>query len=114
MAISGIVLLRMLASSTESAHVVITEAHPKVCYFALTRAAPNWPKKKAAMRKWLQSALHPTSSPTNDHEFDALVAVLAAYKGLNGDWTTDLHAIVWPDTGQPVSCMKTHYWWPEA
>lgn len=102
----------------------VTEAHPKVLFFALTNRRHPWsdagavcgmPRKRAAF--WLLKELgrNPGLSELAaalcecDHKFDALLGALAALRGVNGEWPTDLHAN--SDVVHPF--LSTHYWWPE-
>ncbi len=48
-----------------------------------------------------------------DHCFDAAMAALAALRGLNGDWSCDLHVMLDDQTADRIQFVGcTHYWWP--
>lgn len=49
-----------------------------------------------------------------DDCFDAGMAVLAALRGLNREWTLDLHDLPDADqSGRIRFCGRKHYWWPQ-
>ena len=99
----------------------ITEAHPKVCYFALTGRKCDWLANSVQMGQWLEEALELSAlgrlSKDGDDAFDAGMAALAALRGANGEWINDLHmlgATEGDGTGSVVRPIgRTHYWWPE-
>ena len=50
---------------------------------------------------------------SNDDCFDAGVALLTAFRGLNRDWSLDLHAGASDEKDGRVQFFgQTHYWWP--
>lgn len=124
MAINGALVLHWLNARKDKGGVV-TEAHPKVCFFALWdgKARHPWasqltppPAELLESKKWLLGQLHLSDAllpnfGAQDHTFDALLSCLAAWKGLNKDWTADLHKLR-GDIVHPF--FATHYWWPEA
>jgi hypothetical protein len=74
---------------------------------------------KARMAKCLTDELsvEPSEALTNgsDDTFDAGLAALAALRGLNREWTLDLHAPVSGDRDFRVRfCGPTHFWWPSG
>ena len=94
--------------------LVISETHPKVLYFALTGTKYDYVNRHAEMDRLLSSWLNIEVKTKNDHEWDAVVSILAALKGLNGDWHTDLHAISAVGDGRLIRpCGDSNYWWPE-
>jgi hypothetical protein len=116
MAINGAAFLRQLHSRFHD-DTRVTEAHPKVAYYALTTKVPSWELHRAEMVTWLldQLGVEPTTEieDKEDHRFDAAMAVLAALRGLNGDWRLDLHDLPDADqSGRVLFCGRTHYWWP--
>lgn len=119
MVINGGGLLLQLQDRFRRDATMVTEAHPKVCYRAITGEKANWKSDREKMTAWLIGELGVGSSKQicvpDDHRFDAATAALAALRGLNGDWTLDLHARPGEDySGRIRFCDPTHYWWPEA
>jgi hypothetical protein len=114
MVINGAGLLVLLTSRFRMDNTMITEAHPKVCYYACTGRRANWKNDRDEMASWLVRQLN-VAEPDGlrhkeDHRFDAAMSALAALRGLNGDWTLDLHALPTDTRVQPVG--QTHFWWP--
>lgn len=118
MAVNGAAFLTLFAPRFESDGTMITEAHPKVCYFALTGKKHVWADYKSEMTNWLLMELGIDAADDfgrKDDCFDAAVALLAALRGLNRDWTLDLHALPnGEDAGRVQFFGQTHFWWPEA
>lgn len=118
MAVNGASFLHLLAPRFEQEGTQITEAHPKVLHYALTGRKHAWSVDRDAMASGLlgELGLSLTSDVFGheDHPFDAALALLAALRGLNSDWTLDLHTLPKdPKTGDPVRFAgPTHYWWP--
>jgi hypothetical protein len=116
MPLGGAVFLTMMISRFQQDGTQITEAHPKVLYYALTGRKHNWVDKEF-MASWLLRELGleipPTCFGPEDHSFDATLSLLSALRGLNGEWTLDLHTLQNPKTGDRVAFAgPTHYWWP--
>lgn len=115
MAVNGAAFLTLLAPRFQRDTTVVTEAHPKVLYYALTGTRANWKDRASEMDEWLGSQLGvPASvSDPSDHRFDAAMAVLAALRGINREWALDLHALSRAERASRVLfCGETHYWWP--
>jgi hypothetical protein len=118
MAVNGAAFLKHLQPRFQADCTMITEAHPKVCVYALTGRRYRWAEDRVRLRTWLLDELGVGASADiqfgkRDHCFDAAMGALAALRGLNGDWPLDLHDL--PDTdysGRVRFCGKTHYWWP--
>lgn len=119
MVINGGGLLIQLQDRFRADDTMITEAHPKVCYRALTGEKANWAADRETMTAWLIGELG-VGRPEeicveDDHRFDAATSALAALRGVNGDWTLDLHALPGEDYSDRIRfCGTTHYWWPDA
>lgn len=117
MIINGAGLLIEFKGRFHTDGTIITEAHPKVCYRAITGEKARWKNDREKMAAWLIGELGVGSKEEicvdDDHGFDAATAALAALRGLNGDWTLDLHALPGEDySGRMRFCGPTHYWWP--
>ena len=117
MILSGQVFLSLLRGSLGSLPSV-TEAHPKVLYYALTGRKAEWRVRRTPMALWLVDELG-LGEPDfllgpHDHTFDATLAALAALRGLNREWTLDLHdSPDSPDNPRVRPFGRTHYWWPD-
>jgi hypothetical protein len=120
MCLNGALILHFLKKRTDRAAIEVTEAHPKVLYYALTNKRHPWSKNQAMSErensaKWLMKTMTLDIDQDNlsrlndsDHNFDALLGALTALNGLNREWTTDLHnfsPIIHP-------FGVSHYWWP--
>jgi Protein of unknown function (DUF429) len=116
MVINGGGLLIQLKERFHADRTIVTEAHPKVCYRAITGEKASWKNDREKMTAWLIGGGVGRSKEIgvpDDHRFDAATAALAALRGLNGDWTQDLHALPGEDySGRIRFCGPTHYWWP--
>lgn len=116
MAINGAAFLTLLGPRFRSDATMVTEVHPKVCFFALTGRKHTWINDDPQMWDWLLAELgleSPEFVGGKDHHFDAGMAVLAALRGLNGDWKLDLHSASEADSNSRVRFFgETHYWWP--
>ena len=125
MSINGALILRWLSERADRGGLV-TEAHPKVCFYARHggqfrhpwsgQAVPPAADQQTA-KLWLLDQLGLPQALVNqfggtDHTFDAMLGCLAALRGLNGDWPTDLHQPPAQEDVHPFG--QTHYWWPEA
>lgn len=119
MGINGAAFLTLLAPRFQQDGTQVTEAHPKVLHYALTGRKHAWSVDRDAMASGLLRELGLRLTPDvfghEDHPFDAALALLAALRGLNVDWTLDLHALQAHKTGDRVPFAGlTHYWWPSA
>lgn len=117
MPVGGAAFLTMLALRFRRDGTQVTEAHPKVLYHAVTGRKHAWAQDRGLMTSWLLEALGVSPDSVDfghdDHTFDAALSLLPALRGLNGDWTFDLHTLQDPKTGAPVRFAgPTHYWWP--
>ena len=117
MSLNGAILILSLAERFRKDDTMITEAHPKMCYFALTGKASR-DENAGEKSRWLldELSVQPPEAGFSgaDHKFDAAMATLAALRGLNGDWSLDLHALTGERCGKRVLPFgPTHYWWPE-
>ena len=111
MGLNGMAVLKSIRDSHVSMQV--TETHPKVLYWALTADRYNYQERTEAMDKFLSDQLHCQVKTSNEHEWDAVISIVAALRGLDGSWTHDLFSEVIGETGRLVfPAGQTNYWWP--
>ena len=95
--------------------LVITETHPKVLHWYLSKGIKyNYKNEHARMDDLLAAIFGIDVTPNNEHEWDAAISASAALEGLCGRWTHELHSL--PTSGEERliwPCGKTHYYWPE-
>lgn len=111
MALNGMAVL--LSARLTFPNVLISETHPKVLCWHLLQQKYDYATKKDAMDQSLALSIGLDISPVTEHEWDAALSTLAAFKGACDQWTFDLHSlptvagerIVWP-------CGRTSYFWP--
>lgn len=112
MGLNGMAVLKSIRESKPYIHV--TETHPKVLYWALTGSKYNYQEKSELMDGFLSSLLGCQVKTANDHEWDAVVCVVAALLGVNGSWSHDLFQEPIGETGRLVfPSGQANYWWPE-
>lgn len=111
MGLNGMAVLKSIRDS----HVAmkVTETHPKVLYWALTGQRYNYQEGSDAMDKFLSDQLRCQVKTSNEHEWDAVISIVAALRGFDGSWTHDLFSEVIGGTGRLVfPAGQTNYWWP--
>ena len=95
-------------------HVQITEAHPKVLYWALTGKKYAYDQTSQIMDQELSSLIGANVRTHTDHEWDAIASALAAYKGMLGAWKHDLFQEPMADDERLIyPAGHVNYWWPE-
>lgn len=95
--------------------ILISETHPKALYYALTKEKYDYVSNQAAMDCRLGELLGVSVATKNDHEWDAAISVFAAFKGVVGQWSADLHGLQVEESGRYIwPCGKTFYWWPTS
>jgi predicted nuclease with RNAse H fold len=114
MCLNGMAVLMEVRGGSDG--VTITETHPKALSWPLLEEMYDYENNRDVMDKKLSRAMGlPEHIVTaNEHEWDAAASALAAFKGISGRWSNDLHNLltrsdehlVWP-------CGKTKYYWPE-
>jgi hypothetical protein len=105
----------LVALRAANPHLVVSETHPKLLYFDLTKQKYDWETAGRQMSAWLTSLLGIPVTPTSGHAFDALLSAWACANGVIGRWHRDLHQ---PIVGlsprgrmvRPVG--STNYFWP--
>lgn len=115
MAVNGMAaILRMRAQWPD---LQIVEAHPKVLFHALSRRVYDFKGSKAELHELLarRFKLTPATLAQNDHEYDAIISAVSAWKGACGEWTRDLHR---EPTVEGESLVHpagpTAFWWPDG
>ena len=112
MSVSGMALL--IAVRRAFPDVYITEAHPKVLWYALRKQPYAYIDAHASlMNECLSSWLAVDVTPRNEHEWDSAISILAVVRGLHGRWQHDLHALPTRYDERLVQpCGRTAYVWP--
>lgn len=124
MAVNGAALIRHADTTYPSQIELLTEAHPKVLAGALHPARTDWYRsgrraKRNSLCAWFEvpDGEIDDQSLSGDHAYDAALAALAAYAGLSGKWTKDLHQLNDEDAecGSSISIagIEDHFYWPE-
>ncbi len=118
MPVGGMAFLTLLRPRLVQDGGWITEAHPKVLFYALTGRKHAWAEQREAMAAWLLQELNLDPSTISfgdqDHPFDAALSLLPALRALNGEWALDLHSLQDPRCGARICPLgPTHYWWPQ-
>ena len=105
----------LIAARQMSPDLIITETHPKVLYYALSSARYDYEQSKQVMDNFLSTQLGSLQvSIGNEHEWDAALSALAAYKGYLGSWRQDLHALGVNAPARYIKpCGTTHFYWPQ-
>jgi len=112
MGINGMSVLISMRENNPDIH--ITETHPKVLYYALANKHYDYSINHVTMDTLLSNMLETKITTKNDHEWDAVISVYSALKGILGEWKTDLHQINLLQNEELITpCGKTNYWWPE-
>jgi len=112
MCLNGMTVL--IAARHRFADVLITETHPKVLYWQLSGKKHQYKTSKAAMDGMLAGALGISVASATEHEWDAAVSAFAAFEGIVGRWSHDLHALPTNKGERLITpCGTTHYFWPE-
>lgn len=112
MGLNGMAVLRSLRQKYPD--LMVTETHPKVLYWALSQTKYKYAESQSVMDAALSDWLGVKVETKNDHEWDAVVSVLASFKGVSGQWRHDL----FQESGQEVGRLvfpagPAQYWWPE-
>lgn len=111
MGINGMSVL--IETAKMSNDITLSETHPKVLYYALTRKRYDYDKNHAEMVVFLSKRLGLDVITTNAHEWDAAISAYAHMMGITGKWTCDLHKLKTEDNCRIVQpCGKTSYYWP--
>jgi Protein of unknown function (DUF429) len=111
MGLNGMAVLKSIRES--HVKMKVTETHPKVLYWALSGEKYNYLEGSESMDKFLSDQLHCQVKTSNDHEWDAVISVLAALRGLDGSWSHELYSEVIGGTGRLIfPAGQTNYWWP--
>jgi len=104
----------LMALKSQYPEVSITETHPKVLYRALMGNKYDYAHSHNKMDAFLSKIIGRKVSTENDHEWDAAISVYAAFQGLTGKWSMNLHSLPLSSSERLIKpCGDTAYWWPE-
>lgn len=94
--------------------IQITETHPKVLYNALFGKKYDYGSSARTMDTELSGLLGISVHTKTEHEWDAAISAFAAFQGILGRWTYDLHSLPLTSGARLIHpCGKTNYFWPE-
>lgn len=112
MVLNGMSVLITLRDRHEN--LPITETHPKVLYTALTGCKYDYEANSNEMNEELAQYLGVNLQLKNEHEWDAAISALAAWKGISGEWNHDLLSEEAKEESRLVfPCGSVNYWWPK-
>jgi hypothetical protein len=111
MGINGMSVL--IEAENKSKGISLSETHPKVLYYALTRKKYDYAENSNEMDRFLSTQLDGLDLRTsNDHEWDAAVSAYALFMGITGTWKHDLHKLPIENNERILKpCGKTFYFW---
>jgi hypothetical protein len=112
MSINGMTTLVALRAAIPE--LMVTETHPKVLHWHMVQRPYDFTSNQAAMLETLGEGLGFHFTCASDHEWDAVLSALVAFRGVSGQWTHDLHQL--PTTADErliAPCGETKYFWPE-
>jgi uncharacterized protein DUF429 len=115
MPINGIAVTLALANAFTNLR--ITETHPKVLYYALTRSPYDFRAERVQMVDHLFNHVAvDRCAVADDHAWDALASAFAARQWNKGIWWHDLHRLPCNQGERliPAHRSEAHYAWPEA
>lgn len=111
MALNGMIVL--LSVRDKNRDIFITETHPKVLYYHLTKQKYNY-DKNGKMDRWLSDHLGQPLKTANEDEWDAAFSAYAAFQSLTRAWERDLHQLPTNNNESIVyPCGITFFFWPE-
>jgi predicted nuclease with RNAse H fold len=91
----------------------ITETHPKVLFYELSKTKYDYVTNSKAMDELLGELLNSPIATKNDHEWDAIISVYAAFMAQTGHWTNNLHSLPTDSNERLIRvCSESSYWWP--
>jgi len=92
----------------------MTETHPKVLFWRLSGLRYDYLAHREEMNALLSREAGTAVAPANEHEWDAAISALAAYRGLTGQWSNDLLTLPMANGGRIIApCGPMHFCWPE-
>lgn len=112
MGLNGMSVLLELKARFPS--ICISEAHPKVVYYEMSKKKYEYSKYNLEMDSMVNDLFGIQISTKNDHEWDALISAYTVLSGMSGLWSKDLHKLNLQHNEKLIDpCGKTNYWWPD-
>lgn len=112
MALNGMSVL--IASRDRYGELPVTETHPKVLYASLAGERYDFASDTDGMVQRLAQWLDLQLRVEKEHEWDAAISALAAFKGISEVWSRDLIPQEPRGDSQLVfPCGLVNYWWPD-
>jgi hypothetical protein len=112
MGLNGMALL--IALRLKYPDLPVTETHPKVLHWHLFGQPYDFYARQREMNEHLGRLVGISIQSADDHQWDATLSAFAAYKGVTGRWSDDLHAQECETEERIIKpCGSTNYFWPE-
>jgi hypothetical protein len=111
MSLNGMAVL--LALRADCPELLVTETHPKVLHWHLRKSPYDYKSARPSMDAVLTEQLGCPFACESDHEWDAAISALAAYRCASGQWQLDLHALQTSVNERLINpCGPTKFAWP--
>jgi len=97
----------------EGVDVVLSEAHPKVLYYASTGRLYDYDGNSVSMDAALSGWLGFEVTTRDSNQWDAFASAYAVLQGIEQLWTRDLHQVA-SERGETLwhPAGSSHYFWP--
>jgi hypothetical protein len=104
----------LIAARRSRPSIAITETHPKLLSWHLSRSRYDYAAGRATMNAALHRLLGCSVDTANEHEWDAAISAFAAFEGISRHWNRDLHALPAVSGERAIlPCGMTNYFWPD-
>lgn len=112
MALNGLAVIGVVKRNFPD--ICITETHPKVLYWVITKRKYEYRHNSDCMDEFLMNFIGVSLETQNEHEWDALVSAYSALMGFWGQWKNDLFSLECEQRERIIYiCGEVYYYWPE-